>query len=185
MCRPSVNTPCYLLSVVSFLQHPSPICGKRQPHSRMKLLPSWRELMSYRGDGLGPEQRRTHSPAGSHPSLGKGKAATSSETSRARRIDARQPDTPECQRRAIWAVTHPLPPQPIPSPPASRTVIASHPAIPSWVLAHGKSRSGPRPSLSLTGHLPSHTQAPWETQEGAHEALGPRADGCVGRCYGV
>lgn len=63
-------------------------------------------------------------------------AAASSETSRACRRD---PRVPECQRGAIWPVTHPLPPQPIPSPPVSRMVIASHPVIPSWVIAGGQS----------------------------------------------
>lgn len=43
----------------SFPAAPVPILisSKRQPSNRRKFLPSWRGLMSFRGDGLGDQNR--------------------------------------------------------------------------------------------------------------------------------
>lgn len=95
---------------------PIPTSSKREPSNRRKLLPSWRGLMSYRGDGLGPGQRATHSSAGAAPH------APPSPSAAKQRLQVRQAayatdilEIPECQKCAIWAVTRPLPPEPVPT----------------------------------------------------------------------
>lgn len=89
---------------------PIPISSKRQPPNRTTLLPSWRGLMSYRGDGLGPEQKGDTFFSRCPPLPSRSKAAASGETSRICRTEILE--IPEC---AIWAVTRLLPPEPVPT----------------------------------------------------------------------
>lgn len=145
MGRP-VPVPSYLLSVgpLPAAPIPIPISSKRQPPNRRKLLPGWGRLMSYRGERIGrPEQRVTHSSASPAPPLPfRSRPAALGETSR------------RCWRSQRARVRNlgrhpPTSARAGPDSAGSRTVIASHPVIPSWALARGKpSPSEPLPEWS-------------------------------------
>lgn len=149
---------------------PIPTSSKREPSNRRKLLPSWRGLMSYRGDGLGPGQRATHSSAGAAPHAPplpfRSKAAASGETgSICHRYtgDSRVPEVRNLGRHP------PSSARAGPDSAASRMVIAPLPVIPSWELARGKvfEEVGAAPSfptLPLTRQaVGKHRQRPQET----------------------
>lgn len=117
---------------------PIPKSSKRQPPNRTKLLPSWRVLMSYRSNGLRPEQRGDTFFSQCPPLLCRRKPAALGETSRICRTEILE--IPECQSARVRNLGR-HPPSSVragPDSAVSRTVIASHPFIPSWALARGR-----------------------------------------------